>query len=329
MVSDIADNLNYTRRMSSRWLALVVAVLGLTGCPKPSTTTEPAPVEVESEVSDDPVDAAALCSAGCEKLEACVPTLTSELDSDPADIVERLGQECDAACPSFEDQRSSLALRDCLDLDSCDAYWGCVGTPGVRPWLAAVAPVGDRSCANLCGQASACAIAQACELEPASGASGQSSSTGELDPRCAQDEDRRDELEEVCRLQCQAAAEDSRARTELIGCIDHASCGGLLGCLDTWADTDYGDERGPIPGVNPTCDAFCSRSIVCGAALEEVELEPEELAELKQRMTSTYIECTVQCSKDLETGGDATSEAFAQCTEVEDCEAFTACALEV
>ena len=97
-----------------------------------------------------------------------------------------------------------------------------------------------------------------------------------LDPACLQDRALHDELEERCLLQCEATPEDSRARTELINCIDHGSCGGLLYCLDTWAETDYSDEPGPTPGISPSCDAFCTRAILCGAE-EEQEDEAREL----------------------------------------------------
>ncbi|PRP92617.1 hypothetical protein ENSA5_47980 [Enhygromyxa salina] len=324
--------------MPQRGLVLVLALAtGALGgaCRKPTTPVEQ-PEDAPIAVVDEEVDAPGVCSAGCDRLERCVPELVGEIDGDPTVIADRLGQECDSACATFEDRGSSLALRDCLNLDSCNAYWGCVGTATVRPWLAAVAPVGERTCENLCSQASACAIAKVCETEAGGrktrpGKAGADAGEDEqvIDPECMRDDVRRSELDETCLLSCEATPVDSPARTELIGCIDHASCDGMLSCLDSWAETDYGDASGPTPGISPTCDAFCTRAIVCGAEQENVELEPEELEELKQVMTSTYVECAVQCGKDLAPGDEAARAAFDACAAVETCEAFTTCANEV
>jgi hypothetical protein len=67
---------------------------------------------------------------------------------------------------------------------------------------------------------------------------------------------------------------------------------------------------------------------VCGAEQESVELEPAELEELKQVMTSTYVECAVQCGKDLEIGGEAAKASFEACTAVASCTDFSVCANE-
>ncbi|KIG15216.1 hypothetical protein DB30_05760 [Enhygromyxa salina] len=312
-------------------LALACGAL-FSGCRRPPTTSEE-PDQSPVEVADEKIDAPGICSAGCRRLERCVPELASDVDSDPTEIVARLAQACEPACASFEDRSSSLALRDCLKLDSCNAYWGCVGTPSVRSWLAAVAPVGDRSCTNLCSQASACAIAKVCESDAGARKPRTTKPDGgeelALDPVCMQDEAHRNELDETCLLQCETTPEASQARAELIGCIDHASCEGMLSCLNSWAETDYGDPGGLTPGISKTCDAFCTRAIVCGAEQESVELEPEELAELKQVMTSTYVECAVQCGKDLDSGDEPVRASFETCTASETCEAFTTCALEV
>jgi len=310
-------------------LGLVCVVACIAGCPR-QPTTEPEP-EPEPQV-EEIVDAPSICTAGCQKLDRCVPELAGE-GSDPADVSARLSDACDAACSSFADQRSSLALRDCLDLRSCPAFWGCISAAEVRPWLATIAPVGDRSCANLCSQASACAIARECALVgpgpgPRAGPGTRAPAEHGDRDTCMQDTALRVDLEETCLLRCSSTPEDSRARTELIGCIDHGTCDGMLACLDSWHDTSYA-EPGLVPGVDPTCDAFCTRAIVCGAAQEDIELEPEELDALKQRMTSTYIECTVQCGKDLDVGGGEARESFEACTAVEDCPAYSECALEV
>jgi hypothetical protein len=334
-------------------LALVCgSVLG--ACRRNPTEVAPPQDRVEI-VEDETVDAPAVCADGCTRLERCIPELASEVDGDPTIVADRLARECAGACGTFGDLDSALALRDCLNLGSCDSYWGCVGTATVRPWLAAVAPVGERTCANLCSQASVCAIAKACEDEetgkrPRPGKpkpdgkaeTGQKPSPGQkadiethaedgeepvVDEVCAQDQARLDELEERCLLQCEGTPEDSRARTELIGCVDHVSCNGLLRCLDTWSQTDYSVVDGPTPGISETCDAFCTRAIVCGA--EQEELEPAELEELKQVMTSTYVECAVQCGKDLDVGGDATRASFERCTAVPSCTEFSTCSDEV
>jgi hypothetical protein len=336
-----------TRSAITPALALALALVSgaLVGACRRQATVVEDPDDAPIEVTREEVDPPAVCAAGCRRLERCVPELASGADGDPTIIAKRLAAECEGACSDFADRDSSLALRDCLELDSCEAYWGCVGTSTVRPWLAAVAPVGERTCANLCSQASACAIAKVCETEdkrprpgkpkpkpkptPEGSQAGEGGEEQLVDPVCMRDQALRDELEERCLLQCEATAEDSRARTELIGCIDHGSCGGLLHCLDTWTETDYSDEVGPTPGISPTCDSFCTRAILCGAEEEQVELEPEELDELKQTMTSTYVECAVQCGTDLETGGEAARAAFDACTAVETCEEFTTCADEV
>lgn len=333
-------------------LALLIGVLG------GACRTQPTPAEVPEEDrpridASEQVDAPAVCTAGCERLEQCVPQLAGDFQGDPLVVAERLARECDSACESFADPRSALAVRDCLTLNSCTSFWGCVGAGGAHPWLAAVAPVGERSCENLCSQASACAIARVCEdegkgkdpeqgkqrpgkagkgnanAEPESASPGRSSSR--TNTECTRDEVRRSELDERCLMQCKALPETSRARIELIGCIDHVSCGGLLGCLEGWTTTNYdGDATtGPGPGIDPTCDGFCSRAILCGAADEQVELGPAELEELKRMMTSTYVECAVQCKKDLEVGGAALREAYETCTVAETCELFTICAGEV
>ena len=321
-------------------LALLIGVVG-GACRKQAETSE-TPDHAPRIVSDEQVDAPRICTQGCQRLERCAPELAGDVDGDPTAVAERLARECEPACRNFADQSSALALRDCLNLNSCTAFWGCVGTAAARPWLAAVAPVGDRTCENLCSQASACAIARVCEAEGGGRkprASKSSKSDDELgdelvsdtivDAECLRDEVLRNELDERCLLQCRALADDSRARAELIGCIDHVSCDGLLGCLDGWAQTSYADATGPTPGISPTCDGFCTRAIVCGAADSQVELEPGELAELKQTMTSTYVECAVQCESDLEVGGESTRAAFEKCTAVESCEQFASCADEV
>lgn len=345
-------------------LALAVAS-GLTigACRRKATVVQP-PDKQTLVVEDEKIDVPTVCMDGCTLLERCIPELATEIDGDPTLVAERLASECGAACDAFEDVDAALALNDCLNL-GCDAYWGCVGTATVRPWLAAVAPVGERTCANLCSQASVCAIAKVCEVEedgprrPRPGkpkADGKADSKGDskgdakadakadvkadaaasdggedmlIDQACAQDQARLDELEEHCVLQCEATPVDSRARTELIGCIDHASCNGLLHCLDTWSQTDYADVDGPTPGISETCDAFCTRAIVCGAQQDNVELEPGELEELKQVMTSTYVECAVQCGKDLDVGGDSARASFERCTAVPSCTEFSVCADEV
>lgn len=329
-------------------LALVLtfasgALLG--GCRRNPTEVAP-PQDQPIIVEDETIDTPAVCAEGCTRLERCIPELASEIDGDPTIIADRLASECAGACGTFGDLDSAFALRDCLNLSSCDAYWGCVGTATVRPWLAAVAPVGERTCANLCSQASVCAIAQVCEVEeeaevaakrprPGKPNKGDVEAGGEggeeplVDPVCAQNQARQDELEERCVLQCEATPQESQARTELIGCIDHASCDGLMRCLDSWAQTDYAVVDGPTPGISETCDAFCTRAIVCGAEQESVELEPAELEELKQMMTSTYVECAVQCGKDLEIGGEAGKASFERCTAIESCTDFSVCANEV
>lgn len=317
-------------------LALLMSVVS--GACRKQVTTAGTPDEVPRIDDREQVDAAEVCTAGCERLERCVPELAGDIDDDPSVVAERLANACEPACKGFADQRSALAVRDCLSLSSCTSYWGCVGTAAARPWLATIAPVGERSCENLCSQASACAIAKVCESEGESESGGRKPRAGKLDgdasetivdAECMRDEVRRNELEDRCLLQCRALAPESRARTELIGCIDHVSCDGLLRCLDGWAETNYADATGPTPGINPSCDSFCTRAIVCGAADSQIELEPEELDELKQTMTSTYVECAVQCEKDLEAGGDTVRAAFDSCTAVETCDQFAACADEV
>jgi hypothetical protein len=323
-------------------LALVIGVLGGACRKQPNDVETPddAPRIDMSEV----VDAPAVCTAACQRLERCVPELAGDIDGDPAVVAERLARECSPACEGFADQRSALAVRDCSSLNSCTAFWGCVGTAEARAWLATVAPVGERTCENLCGQSSACAIAKVCETDsgarkPRPGKQKDTEASAELepgaaadvvvDPECARDDALRSELDEYCLLRCRALPDDSRARTELIGCIDHVSCDGLLGCLDGWSATDYADVSGPTPGISSTCDSFCTRAILCGAADSEVELEPDELDELEQTMTSTYVECAVQCEKDLEVGGESVRAGFEQCASVATCEEFGSCANEV
>jgi hypothetical protein len=324
----------YTRAMTQRRPALLVLalLLGVVGGACRTQTTEvDSPAEGPIVALGEQVDAPAVCTAGCKRLARCVPELAGDLDGDPSVVAERLAVECESACEGFADQRSSQALRDCLTLNSCTAFWGCVGATEARPWLAVVAPVGERTCANLCSQASSCAIAKVCETGARKGRPGKDAEANELvlDPECMRDELLRNELEERCLLQCQALPDDSRARTELIGCIDHASCGGLLSCLDGWAATPYTDASGPTPGISPSCDGFCTRAILCGADDEFVELEPHELDHLKRLMTSTYVECAVQCQKDLEVGGETAEAAFDKCTAVETCDEFAKCADEV
>ncbi|MFO7563012.1 MAG: hypothetical protein R6X02_10250 [Enhygromyxa sp.] len=319
-------------------LALLIGVLG-GACRKQATPAE-RPEQARRVDADDQLDAPAICTAGCQRLAQCVPEIAEEVDGDPTAVVDRLARECQGACENFADQRSAAALRDCLSLSSCTAFWGCVGTAEARPWLATVAPVGERTCENLCSQASACAVARVCETEGArrprsskvaAASDDEPGRSGDAlaDAECLRDEVLRNELDERCLLQCRALPADSRARAELIGCIDHVSCDGLLGCLDGWAQTSYADASGPTPGISSTCDDFCTRAIACGAADGHPELEPEELDELKQTMTSTYVECAVQCEKDLEVGGDVASVAFEECTAVETCEQFADCADEV
>ncbi|NVB40554.1 hypothetical protein G6O69_22120 [Pseudenhygromyxa sp. WMMC2535] len=345
---------------------LAVAVMALaSACPKPAPVSEQ-PDAAPAEVDRGPeLDLLGLCQSGCDRLTRCVPELASASDEQPTTIATRLVQTCAPACERFADVEAAAAVRDCLGLDACGAYWGCVSSEAARPWLASVAPVGDRSCENLCSQASACAINTVCEAEaeaearteaktgPGGAAEGSSSrrssrgakardgasasagaseaapgvdSAASSEP-CITDEARRSELEEHCLLECQGTPEDSLARAELIGCIDHGSCGGLLTCLDSWASTDYGDDSGgPLPGVHPACDAFCTRAIVCGAEqdAEGEALSPEDIAELERAMTSAHVECAVQCGKDIDAGQDAAG--FSTCAAAQTCEDFGACA---
>jgi hypothetical protein len=340
---------DYTAAMPQRGpavltLALLIGVVG-GACRKQTTTAEPTDQTPRAE-AEEQLDPVAVCTAGCERLERCVPELAGHIDDDPAVVAERLARECESACQGFANQDSASAVHDCLDLNSCTAFWGCVGTAPARPWLATVAPVGERTCENLCSQASTCAIAKVCETESSArkpraskpgkadaelGDEADSGSPSDVvvDAECMRDEVLHNELDEHCLLQCRALPEDSRARAELIGCIDHVSCDGLLGCLDGWAQTDYDDATGPTPGISPTCDSFCTRAIVCGAEDNNDELEPEELEELKQTMTSTYVECAVQCEQDLEANGESARAAIDKCTAVDSCELFASCADEV
>lgn len=310
----------------------LVSGLAIGACRRKTTDVQP-PEDQPIVVEDEAIHPPTVCMDGCVQLERCIPELATEIDGDPTIVAERLASECATACDSFADVDAALALNDCSSL-GCDAYWGCVGTSAVRPWLAAVAPVGERTCANLCSQASVCAIAKVCEDE-GEDAHKRPRKSGELveepatDPACARDQARLGELEERCLLQCEATPVDSRARTELIGCIDHASCDGLLRCLDTWSQTDYAQVDGPTPGISETCDAFCTRAIVCGAEQQSVELDPSELEELKQLMTSTYVECAVQCGKDLDVNGDTARTNIERCTAAPSCTDFNACANEV
>ncbi len=308
-------------------LALPLA-LGVGACRKQSSTSEKPDQAPRLNDRGPTVDAPAVCQAGCARLESCVPQLSGDFDTDPSAVAERLAESCDPACADFDDQRASLAVRDCLSLDGCGAYWGCVGGEAARPWLAAVAPVGERSCDNLCAQASACAITEVC------GESSPDTPDDSSDPRaCIADDARRTELDETCRLRCRGTVEAGQARAELIGCLDSGTCGGMLSCIDGWSHTDYsrvdGPAPGPVPGIDPTCDAFCTRAIACGA--EDIEdgetLSLEDLAALKQSMTGTYVECAVQCEKDQTS--EATRASFEACTQVETCAEFATCADEV
>lgn len=282
------------------------------------------------------IDAIAVCEAGCERLTRCAPDLAADKGGATNELEARLARECSPACVGFAGasangpgaalrleiaRDAAFALDDCLDLDSCNSFWGCVSTESARPWLAAVAPVGERTCENLCSQASACAIAKVCDDQSSKDVKREAKD----DAACLADDARRSELEESCLLQCVSTPDESQARRELIGCLDHVSCGGLLGCLDSWADTAYERDGGPTPGISQTCDDFCTRAIDCGARSQGVELTPAELAGLREVMTSTWVECAVQCEKDL-ASGEAQQKAFEQCTAATDCETFSACA---
>ncbi|MFV8749037.1 hypothetical protein ACNOYE_00640 [Nannocystaceae bacterium ST9] len=324
-------------RPRPRGLLLLALITGVFagGCRERKPVVEQPDEAPLAEVIE--IDALAVCEAGCERLTRCAPDLASEAGSSPDEVGARLASECSSACIGFAGQSpdspgaamrmelardAAFALDDCLDLDSCNAFWGCVGSEDVRPWLAAVAPVGERTCENLCSQASACAIAKVCE--EAAGKDGIKREV--VDPEtCLADDVRRDELDETCLLQCASTPDESQARRELIGCLDHVSCGGLLGCLDSWAETAYEPGEGPTPGISPTCDAFCTRAIDCGARAEGVELTPDELARLREVMTSTWVECAVQCEKDL-ANGDAQRQTFEECTATPDCDTFSTCA---
>lgn len=321
-----------------RALPGLLGLLLLAGCPERKSVIAKPDDAPASEASE--VDVLGLCEAGCEKLTRCVPDLAIEGDAAPDEVAARLADECTPACSSFATpmptapgaalrleraRESALALEGCLALDSCNAYWGCVSSEAVRPWLAAVAPVGDRSCENLCSQASACAIAKVCESSDKDKDKDRDAGKTPPDPICQTDGTRRDELEDSCLLQCNAAPADSQARDELLGCIDHVSCGGMLECLDRWAETDYRSDDGPTPGISQTCDDFCTRAIECGAQAQGIELSADEIAALREIMTSTWVECAVQCEKDLQRG-EAQKQTFEQCTATSDCAAFSSCA---
>lgn len=309
-------------------LALGVGLIG--GACRDRTTTVEQPDSTPSTATVQ-INHAEICEAGCTRLERCVPELAEAGDEPAVEIAARLDAECSAACSEFKDDAAALAVQDCLTLDSCNAFFGCLGSEGARSWLASVAPVGERSCENLCSQASACAIARVCEVEANASSKDKRPSEAASDPAaCLADEIRRAELDEHCRLQCLSTPEDSQARTELLGCLDHVSCPGMLQCLDSWVDTTYsgGPQPGPTPGISETCDRFCERAIVCGAEAEGVELSPDELRVLKETMTSTYVECAVQCELDLDRASKA-RDAFDQCTAAASCDAFLTCANDV
>ena len=346
-------------------LAFVAGVVaGAGGCRKQPVVSEQ-PDAAPQVAAVETVDGKAICLAGCQRLERCVPEIVEEIDaearsegaqSNAAVVASRLARECASSCDGFGrevgDSSTALAVDACLDLSSCGSFWSCVGADQARPWLATVAPVGDRSCENLCSQAGACAINRVCEVEvvdpgrrPKPGKPGKNKGDKgdkgekvevvvEVDAEahaaaqaCLGEVALRNELEESCLLQCRATGEDSRARFDLVGCLDAGSCDGMLSCLDGWASTDYAALEtvpGAVPGMEEACDAFCTRAIVCGAEQEGLELGPEAIAELKQTMTSTYVECAVQCEKDID--DDAARERFSKCAAAEACSDFQACA---
>lgn len=261
------------------------------GCRKSGTepTSPVARVQADEAVV---VPARQVCEDSCRRLDGCAATLASAYEVETSVVAARFVFDCGSECAGLEGPaKTEVAhLADCVALDDCAAFYTCSTGEPTPVATASFEPAAN--CDGLCGRVLACRGAG---------------------------EEESGEIESDCQLRCAGADPEGEQRKALMSCLDQRTCGGFLGCVETWRTGTDGGE-GPPPGVSGTCDGLCTRAIQCGA--EDENLSESELSELRDTMASTYMECAVQCEKDLHADNRAD---YDECVAVDDCEAFQKC----
>lgn len=273
---------------------LVWAALG--GCERRDRPPTAPNARERADVAPTQKPAAEVCARACDRFRGCTGELASAYGADAEAVSARFLFACDEECSGLEGTaRGELGrVDDCTALDSCIAFYTCAtGDPPPLALSTITARTPAPTCASLCARERRCRD--------------QAQATAE-------------EAESACVLSCEAAAQ---AQSPL-PCGTRRTCGGLLGCVDGWRDSGYARERdAPPPGVSPVCDELCTRAIRCGAEASGEPLAEAELAELRDTMSSTYMECALQCGEDLRQDDGA---RFQKCLAKAECKAFEECA---
>lgn len=246
---------------------------------------------VRSSEHGPAIPAPELCRDSCSRLDRCAPDLAAYHELEVAVVAAQFPFDCPDECAGLEGTAKNdvATLSDCLALDSCAAFYSCsTGEPLPVDLTAA------HDCESLCKREVVCR-----ELSDAE----------------------RDEAESECLLGCEnAAPPDSTAGLD---CLDHRTCGRFVACVGRWREGT--SSSGPLPpGVSKTCHHLCRRAIECGA--EYADLSDREVSELREAMASTYVECAVQCGKEL---SEQNQRSFDACLGKESCEDFQKCADEL
>ncbi len=297
-------------------VGFISLLLACHSSPPPRLPSAPEPVEAANSVNQEDV-----CAQTCNRLSNCSNS-TGSATPDPTTT------PCESAClggtlePSYDPRH----LAHCLDLEGCIEFSSCIDDQQrKRSWLGARSPSNksnpQHSCGQLCRRSAGCM---------------QESAESDLDALS------HSRLEDRCLTRCDSSEEHSRAHIDLLACIEHLDCDGLLGCLDDWAQTGGGVQTRPRvsrhspasravdPGLDEACHQFCARAIECGA--ESEGLRKSEVETLQEAMTGIYVECAVQCGiqrKATKTSSDDSPDPFSVCAAKESCGDYDVCAADL
>lgn len=256
----------------------------------------PAAVDVEATggrgVGGSP---AALCRAGCDRLDACNDEL---LDGDVA-AIERCHRECTRL---DEGRREGMGtLRVCLEAEGCEAFAACLRdpeTPGIDPAPEFDADPKLTNCERVCGGFADCSIAT--ERASADGAA---------------------RLEMRCLSRCLMRGEPASAPSAYLACADAERCSEVIACVQAVAPGEVvdGDGSATAGGVGQArpCEVICARIVECFASPDDLPLGGE--------MTPDKLEsqCVAElCSAPSNPSAErqmASCAAMAECSEVMAC----------
>jgi hypothetical protein len=278
-----------------RWVRVAASALLcqslLVGCDKQDSHAN-TPVVRSSEQSQA-IPAPELCSNSCTRLDRCAPDLAAFHQLEVSVVASQFPFDCPEECAGLKGtaENDTARLSDCLALDSCAAFYSCsTGEP------LPVELTDRRDCESLCARETACRQLGDAEHE---------------------------EAESECLLGCENAGAVKGEAGALLDCLSERTCGPLVTCTARWREGS--SSAGPLPpGISTTCHKLCRRAIECGA--EYADLSDREASEMSEAMSSTYVECAVQCGKDL---SDESQPKFDACLAKEQCEDFQKCADEL